>query len=394
VSSVAHRPAVLIVGNLGNRRVTGFVDALARRGWPPPILRSHRELLGEPERLLELPDEPLFVRLESVGEDPQVERRLLERGAAALPDDATCERLSAAELGRMAVRHGQLLAPRQHHAGLLDYLDALDRVFAARPSWRVLNPIADLRALFDKRETSRRYAAAGIPVPEPLPGLAAITCADDLRAAMAAQRWPAVFVKLSCASSASGLALYRHIPTRPAGERDMVLTTVAQTEAGRFNSLRLRRLHDRSEVDALLDWLIGEGVQIERAISKARLGGRVFDLRVLVVTRSNADAVGEPAFCVVRQSRHPITNLHLGGERGDLEAVQRLLSPGVWSAAMDSCVRAFSCHGCLHVGVDLMFEADLRGHRVLEANAFGDLLPGLMRAGKSVYEWEIDALIA
>jgi hypothetical protein len=36
-----------------------------------------------------------------------------------------------------------------------------------------------------------------------------------------------------------------------------------------------------------------------------------------------------------------------------------------------------------------MYEAHFQGHRVLEANAFGDLLPGLRREGLSVYEWEI-----
>ena len=37
----------------------------------------------------------------------------------------------------------------------------------------------------------------------------------------------------------------------------------------------------------------------------------------------------------------------------------------------------------------LMYEAGFRGHRVLEANAFGDLLPNLTRDGLSVYEWQV-----
>ncbi len=379
------RPALLLIGNLDNRRVTGFVDALARSGWPAPILLSHRELLHGTEALAAVPDVPMFVRIDSVGEDPEVERLLLERGAAALPDDARCERVSVAELRRAPPRHGQLLAPRQHHTGLLDYFAALDEVFAARPRWRVLNPIADVRVLFDKVASSRRYAAAGIPVPDPLPELDTITDAAALREAMVAQRWPAVFVKLSCGSSASGVALYRHVPSRPALERDMVLTTVARTNAGRFNSLRLQRLERREQVDELLDWLLGEGAQVERAISKARLDRRSFDLRVLVVA-------GEPAFCVVRQSNHPITNLHLGGTRGDLDALRRAIEPAHWAAAMLSCERVFAQHGCLHLGVDLLFEANLRAHRVIEANAFGDLLPRLTRDGLSVYEYELAAL--
>jgi glutathione synthase/RimK-type ligase-like ATP-grasp enzyme len=377
---------VAIIGNLENRRVTGFVEALARRGWPAPILLSHRELLTDLSPLTALPDEPLLVRLDSVGEHLEVERLLLERGVAALPDDARCVRRSVAELRREPPRFGQLLAPRQHHAGLLDYFEALAAVFAQKRHWRVLNPIADLRVLFDKVASSRRYAAAGIPVPEQLPELESIRSAAQLREAMLALRWPAVYVKLSCGSSASGLALFRHVPSRPAHERDMVLTTVARTPEGRFNSLRLQRLEERAAVDELLEWLIDEGAQIERAIAKAQLERRTFDLRVLVVA-------GEPAFCVVRQSRHPITNLHLGGTRGDLQALRQRVPPAAWDTAMASCVGVFEQHQCLHVGIDLLFEADLRRHRIIEANAFGDLLPGLQTsAGLSVYEHELEQL--
>jgi hypothetical protein len=375
----------LIIGNLDNRRVTGFVEALARRGWPAPILLAHRELLAGLGPLASLPDEPLFVRIDSLGEDLEVERMLLERGFAALPEAAACVRVEPAALRREPPRFGQLLAPRQHHAGVLDYFDALAAVFATKQHWRILNPIADLHVLFDKIACSRRYAAAGIPVPDQLPELATIHSTAQLREAMAELRWPAVYVKLSCGSSASGLALYRHVPSRPAHERDMVLTTVARTPEGRFNSLQLQRLDTRPDVDELLDWLLGEGAQIERAIAKAQLDRRTFDLRVLVIA-------GEPAFCVVRQSRHPITNLHLGGTRGDLDALRNQVPEPVWAAAMHSCQRVFQQHACLHVGVDLLFESGLRGHRVIEANAFGDLLPGLTRAGLSVYEWELEAL--
>ena len=378
---------VLIIGNLDNRRVRGFGEALSARGWAPPMLLSHRELLAHPERLLELelpPDAPLFIRLESCGEDPLVERELLLRGFEALPDTHTGERISPAQLATLPQRFGQILAPRQFHAGYLAYLDSLAEVLAERPGARLLSPIADVRCLFDKRESSQRYAAAGVPVPEALPP-DSIRTPDQLREAMRMHRWPAVFVKLSCASSASCLALYRYLPQRAEHERELLLTTTEQAAEGRFNSLRLQRLRRRPHIDALLSWLLAEGVQIERAIPKARAAGRFFDLRVLVVA-------GEPAFCVVRESRHPITNLHLGGRRGDLDALRAAVAPEDWDAAMASCARVFECHGCHHVGVDLMFEPDLRRHRVIEANAFGDLLPGLQREGLSVYEWEIEHL--
>jgi glutathione synthase/RimK-type ligase-like ATP-grasp enzyme len=132
--------------------------------------------------------------------------------------------------------------------------------------------------------------------------------------------------------------------------------------------------------------LLAEGSQIERAVPKAGLGEGFFDLRVLTID-------GEPAFIVVRSAPHPITNLHLGGQRGDLEALQQRVPKASWDAAMASCVRVQQASGAFHVGIDLMFEPNLRAHRVIEGNAFGDLLPNLVKDGLDVYGWQIARLL-
>lgn len=368
----------LIVGNPDNRRVTGFVEALRGRGQPEPIVLSHRALLHEPEQLLTIADQPLLVRIDATGEDASVEAMLLERGFA----DAQalgCSTVSPRELvERGGVRFGEILAPRQHQLGFRRYLEQLSACFEQRPAWKVLQSPTSIAELFDKRVTSRRYAGLGIPVPEFLDD---IESPDQLRAQLIARRWPAVFVKLACGSSASCVALYQH-----RGDRERLLTTVHARPDGRFNSLRLQELRERGPIDALLEFLIAEGSQIERAIGKARMGSRVFDLRVLVIA-------GEPVFVVPRASHHPITNLHLGGIRIDVAEVRDRISDDAWRRAMTSAREVFAAHRCLHIGVDLLFEADMRGHAVIEANAFGDLLPGLERAGRSVYEWEIAAAL-
>lgn len=371
-------PRFLILGNPANRRVTGFAAALRERGEPEPIVLAHRELITAPERLLDLPDEPLIVRMDSTGEDDEVERLLLDAGLADARGTGCSTIEPEALRERGGVRFGEILAPRQHQHGFRRYLERLAAVFAQRPSWRILQAPASVAELFDKRLTSRRYAALGIPVPEALEG---ITSPEQLRAELRARRWPAVFVKLACGSSASCVALYQQ-----RGDRERVLTTVHTQPDGRFNSLRLQELDDRAAIDELLGFLIGEGSQIERAIAKARLGARVFDLRILVIA-------GEPVFVVPRASRHPITNLHLGGIRADLDEVRARIWPSAWARAMQSARAVFEAHDCLHVGVDLLFEADMHEHRVIEANAFGDLLPGLEHAGRSVYAWEIAAAL-
>jgi hypothetical protein len=378
-------PRFLLIGNPENRRVTGFVAALRERGEPEPIVLSHRELLLEPERLLAIPDEPLLVRMDATGEDEQVERLLLERGFADALELSRhgvlrgCTTIDPDALRtRGGVRFGEIMAPRQHQLGFRRYLDQLAATFANRPSWRILQSPKSIAELFDKRLTSRRYAALGIPVPEFLDD---IETPEQLRTQMLARRWPAVFVKLACGSSASCVVLYQQ-----QGRRERALTTVHSRPDGRFNSLRLQQLRERDAIDDLLAFVLGEGAQVERAIAKARLGARMWDLRVLVIAC-------EPVFVVPRASEHPMTNLHLGGVRANLDEVRSRVPASAWERAMHSARQVFAAHECLHVGVDLLFEADMSGHRVIEANAFGDLLPGIERDGLSVYAWEIAAAL-
>jgi hypothetical protein len=366
-------PPFLLIGNPENRRVTLFQEALASQGLPPARVVPWLELVRNPAVLEELPDTEALVRIDSAGENFEVERALLRLGyEEALAHG--CSTLAPEQVDALAHDRGRILCPRQQHLGFLRVLKRLEALFAERPRWRVLSPPASIAELFDKRLTSRRYAALGIPVPEPLEGVVDL---PSLRERMEEEGWRGVFIKVSCSSSASCLALYERRRSR-----ESLLTTIEQADTGWYNSLKVRRIEDPQRVEEIVHFLLREGSQVEEALEKARLRGDNFDCRVLVVR-------GEPAFTVVRQNRHPITNLHLGGWRGDLEAFHAAVPRRELEAAMESCRAVYRAHGCLHVGVDLMYEEYFEGHRVLEANAFGDLLPNLRREGISVYEWEI-----
>ena len=365
----------ILIGNPENRRVTLFQAALEAQGLPPARVVSWRELIEDLARLAALPDRPALLRIDSAGEDFEVERGLLRLGH----EDAVrvgCSTLEPAEVARLVYDRGRILAPRQQHLGFLRLLAAIGEVLAERPGWRPLSPLAAVADLFDKRITSRRYHAAGIPVP---PFLDGVGTPEALRAAMRERGWRAVFVKVSCGSSASCLAVYHLGP-----DGGHLMTTIEETPTARYNNLRVRRVSERARVDGLLEFLLREGSQLELALPKAHLDGAYFDCRVLCVA-------GEPAFTVIRQNRHPITNLHLGGWRGDPRSLAAVLPAEVEAAARESCRRVAALHGCHQLGVDLLYETGLRRHAIVEANAFGDLLPNLTRDGLSVYEWEIRA---
>ncbi len=347
-----------IIGNPENRRVAMFQAALAAQGLPAARVIAWRDVLaGAP---IEVGD--AIVRIDSIGEDAAVERALLRRGEGVAGPH---EHLSAAQLAAIPDELGRILAPRQQHLGFLAVLADLERALAGA---RLMQPIAAIRELFDKSVATPKWRALGIPVPE---SFAAAT-PDELRAGMRERGWPAVYVKLTSGSSASCLAIVH---------ADHAITTVEDTGAARYNTRKLQRVTG-ARLERLLQFLLEEGSVIERAIDKAQLAGKHCDLRVLAID-------GEPAFVVARTSPHPITNLHLGGARGDVAALRATLADGAWDAAMASCVAVQQASGAFHVGVDVAFEADRAHHRVLEGNAFGDLLPNLERDGLDVYGWQI-----
>jgi hypothetical protein len=216
-------------------------------------------------------------------------------------------------------------------------------------------------------------------------GLGPVRSFDELLARMAQTGMRQVFIKLAYGSSASGVVAFR-----AAGRRVQAVTTVEMDRtAGQlrlYNSRRLWTYESVAEVGPLLDALCREGVQVEEWVSKAGLDGKTFDLRVLVVG-------GEVRHVVPRLSSTPMTNLHLLNERGEVERVRAAVPPEHWEAALQTCRRAAGQFpGCLHVGIDLAFTPSFRRHVVLEANAFGDLLPGALWNGQDTYDVELMAL--
>jgi hypothetical protein len=353
----------IVVGNPQNRRVTLFAEALREAGQPTPEVVPWIAICRDPGRMRAVDPGRALLRIDSYGEDFDVERELLAKGG--YPGAHTLEE-----------RRGEVIAPAAAHRGFLRVLDDLADVLTERPAWTLLNRPDEIAELFDKRRTQRRFREAGVPVPDFLDEVPASAAA--LLDACRARGWRQVFVKPTMGSSASGVLLVN------IGVKGAVIWTSLEWDAPRwFNNLRLSHYRTPDDVARALDFVLAQGAQVERAVPKARLDGDFFDCRVLCVS-------GEPRFVVVRQNSHPITNLHLGGRRGDLDALRAALAPGAWDAMLATCRKVAALYRSLHVGLDVLFEEDLRHHRVIEANAFGDLLPNLTHEGRSVYRWEID----
>ncbi|MFF4656149.1 STM4014 family protein [Streptomyces sp. NPDC001381] len=333
-------PRFAVVGNPGNRRVALFGDAVSAAGLPAPRLVPWRDVLcgGGADFAA---DE--IVRVDSPGEDDEVDRLL--RGT----DDPTRVEGSARWYARFTAA-----------------------VRGLRGGSRLDDP-DDLAVLFDKRRCHAVLDAAGIPVPaSPTsgPGAAPVRGWDDVRALMRDHRMHRLFVKPAHGSSASGVLAVES----GGGGRIRATTSVERAPDGLlYNSLRVRRYDREQDIAAIVDALAPDGLHLERWLPKASQDGRAADLRVVVVA-------GRATHAVVRTSRFPLTNLHLGGSRGDLDAARRAVEAAGarWADVLGVCERAAACFPrTLCVGVDLLPAVGWRRTAVGEVNAFGDLLPRL-----------------
>ena len=216
--------------------------------------------------------------------------------------------------------------------------------------------------------------------------LPAITGYDDLLHKMQQHGQSKVFIKPAHASSASGVIAFRK-----AGNRVQAVTStkLVRGEEGLklYNSLTIRTYTREQDIAALINQLAQENIFAEEWLPKAVLQDRFFDVRVLVID-------GKARHTVIRTSDHIITNLHLGNRRGNIQEFISCMGEEKLQAIHRVAEKAAACFpGSLYVAVDVLLTANLQTTVVLETNAFGDLLPGLIDAGESCYEAQIRAMI-
>ena len=385
-------PAFVVLGNPGSRRLLLFQEALSELGLKPTLEIAWADFLaGRLNLSHRIPPNACF-RIESPGKDFPVEQAILELGANHPESEETA---SVEEIRALTFDKGRILYPRQWFLGFREALRRVEaQLAAARPHSR-MNACADILTMFDKNACHASLQAAGVAVPRTLnpettPGEASerlsIRSYEELRERMKAAAISRVFIKLAHGSSASGVVAYR-----TNGREHQAITTVEMVEANGkleiYNSRRLLRYRNENEIERLIDALCRHRVHVEEWIPKASFAGHIFDLRVVVIA-------GQAQQVVVRQSDTPMTNLHLLNTRGDWNALQTHIGETAWSDARQACEAAMRCFpDSLYAGIDLMFASGFRRHAILEVNAFGDLLPGILHNGRNAYAAEIAAVL-
>lgn len=377
-------PQRLLIGNPENRRVQLFHDAQRRCGQPPATVISFQRLLSDDPNEREACDDALrradWIRIESPGENWPVERALLDLGAQV---EAECENAAkhsrASTIKRRQPDPGRLFALRTWHLGFSRLLERLEA--AAGGVEKFVNSPRDIALMFDKAQCQQHLEQQGVATPPRLPPVADFA---QLREAAEQQGWNRLFVKPSHSSSAAGVIALRFT------DEQLLATTAIEivhdpADVRYYNNLQVRTYHDANEIEPLVNFILSEGAHVEKWLPKAILDGVNFDVRIVTIA-------GEARHLVVRTSRSPLTNLHLGNQRGDPGRLHERMGDDAWNAMRQMAENAAAaCPDSLYLGVDLLLYPGFRKPTVLEVNAFGDLLPGVLCGGHDTYEAELHA---
>jgi glutathione synthase/RimK-type ligase-like ATP-grasp enzyme len=323
-----------------------------------------------------------IVRIESPGRDFEVERLLLAAGADAAAEEDFAS-LRQQDVAQMVFDKGRLWFPRQWYLGFRAALDQIEVQLADCPPHQRMNHAPDVAVMFDKPACHALLLRQGISVPR---SLGSVESYEALLEAMAQSRCSRVFVKLAHGSSASGVVAYR----RQGDGRQQAITTVEMAPTGGetrlYNTRRICAYDDPRQIAALIDALCRHRVHVEEWIPKAGHAGQVFDLRIVVIG-------GKVRHCAARLSHSPMTNLHLLNQRDTSEELLGRIPVSTWEAVRQSCLEAMRCFpSSLYAGLDVLIDPSFRRHAILEINAFGDLLPGVLHRGQDTYVAEIEAM--
>ena len=372
----------LIIGNSENRRVRLFQNALERIGHGPARVVAYTDLLSSRNssgfQSIGNLDDQLIVRIDSPGENEDVTRELIARGAEDI--DGSHEKIDADSARRMKPDHGRIRFLRQWYLG---FRRVLAEIAESMPISKFYNAPDDICVMFDKVQCQRRLTNRGVPVAR---NLQSVSTFDALLAAMRDRMWKRVFIKPAHGSSASGVIAFFFD-----GDSMRAVTPIEiEINHGRrclYNNLEMQVHTNRDDIEAVVNYLIGEKVQIEQWLPKARLDDVSFDLRIVVIN-------GNAKHVVVRTSASPITNLHLGNRRGDLQKLQRLAGSNLDDAMQIAEQAAAAMIDSHCVGVDLLLQPGFHSPTVLELNAFGDLLPGVFVEGRDTYDEQVRSMLS
>ncbi|MGD1841418.1 MAG: STM4014 family protein [Thermonemataceae bacterium] len=364
----------VIIGHPSERRVQFFHEAAQKYNCTCQIV-PYQGLLTGKDHLERYLQPNTCLRIESFGEDFEVYKQLLVWGAEA-PAQEPFAHIEAKAALQLPFDKGRIQYLRQFYWGFSLFLTHIEKTVATFPSIKLINTPASIQLSFDKLRCQQHLATQGLPTPA---CLGQVKSYDHLQALLDHTTYPQVFLKPSHSSSASGIMAYRR-----QGNKEQLITSIElvgkATTAKLYNHLKVRSYQNREEIETIVDTMAQEYLFTEQWLPKASISKGAFDLRVVVID-------GQPYQTVARVSPHPITNLHLGNQRAAPAEVKAVIGESQWEALRQLAAQAVrTIEGAYCMGADILLDATHKKMKVLELNAFGDLLPNLHWQGENTYE--------
>jgi len=353
----------LTVGAANSRRVNFWENALQQQKCNHKLI-SYNQVIDNDFPVIET---PAILRITSPGEDFNLWKKIVSLGS--------CE-----ECETLVFKRG-LIYPNQYwYRGWCVILKKIEGFIEKNPLVEVMNTPASIQLAFHKLECQKTIAEQGIATPEII--LDQVIDYDMLITKLEKEKISQVFVKPYHGSSASGV-----MALRQSRGRQVLYTTIAlQANSEMYNHLKLQKYNDISQIRTIVNSMIPSGLFAENWIRKKTFQQKSVDFRILVIN-------GEPAIVVPRMSKHFITNLHLGNEKGDIDEVEKVWGKEIIQKAKMLAVNAVDAIGGLfYAGVDVAVDSVGEPY-VLEVNAFGDMLLGIDKGGLSTYEYELRELL-
>jgi hypothetical protein len=367
---------LLVIANPASRRVAEIEAAVRRVGGFNLDVVSYSDLLSQSSNVL--PGPGGIVRLESPGECAETYKQILKAGIGPMESRGRVP-IGSSSIDQLTCDRCEMLHPLQWYLGYQSIIGKLESDWADR-GIRWMSAPSSIALAFDKLACLELWSTAGLPVPHRYSNL--LTYADIRQAVP--DRHARLFIKLRYGYSAMGAVALEWRDSRV-----RAITTVDVTwSQGRprfFLTKKPRVLQREFEIAWLIDTLGMEEILVEDWLPKARIHNQPFDLRILSIGGSVQHVVG-------RANDSPFTNLNLDAKRISREDVIQRLGPA-WPEAISLTERAAACFpGAGMLGIDLLVRPCRKKFALLEANAFGDYLPGLLFNGRSTYEAQLFAL--
>lgn len=348
----------LTIGAANSRRVQFWEKALAQKEIVPNLLNYQQVINGAFSKITV----PTTLRITSTGENFDLWKSLLTLGGCPYSAELSFEK-------------GRIYPNPYWYQGWCKILQNITYFININPYLKPINTPASIQLAFHKLKCQQLLNKQGIRTPKII--LPTVLSYDKLIEKLQKEKIHQVFIKPYHGSSASGVMAFRQT-----NGKQILYTTIQLKDGKLYNHLHLQKYNSLADIKAIIAAMIPSGLMVEEWIRKKTFQEKSVDFRILVIN-------GKADFVVPRMSKHFITNLHLGNEKGNIEAVEKIWGTPVIENAKKLAIEAVKTIGGLfYAGVDIAISNKGIPY-VLEVNAFGDMLLNIYKAGLTTYEYEL-----